>query len=187
MPDSTDTGTGTAETPAPEGAQAPSGEGSQGGQDQVSLLTSRLNGQTAKVGELSNILKTKDQELADALARVKALEEKTVSADEAANARVAELQKAIDAERDARRVDALKARFPESFASLSDQVAGAMDEAGLAALEARLTKGAAAPEPPTPDQHGGARGGTSAGASNRPATADDIEARLMSLPLPDGF
>ena len=193
MPDNTDTDSGDAPADAAQDPTPDSGEGSGAAtppvnQDPVSLLTSRLNGQTAKVGELTNLLKKAQDDATALAARVKAFEEGKVGADEAATARVATLQQELEAERTARRVETLKSRFPETFTVLGDQVAAVMDESALAAAEARLQGTAAPAEPPTPERHGEARGGQqSAGNRTKPQTASDIEARLLSLPLPDGF
>jgi len=177
-----DTGTGAAGTQEGEGAEAPSQNGSQGGQDPVSLLTSRLNGQTAKVGELTGTLKAKDEALAAALARVAELEAGTVSADEAAKAQVAAAQAELERERRERRIEGLKSRFPETFSELGEDVATVMDETKLAAIEARLTGAEGGDEPPTPLRHNETKTGTKTPAKEE--TAADVEARLMSMNSP---
>lgn len=169
-------------TGAPDDADASAG--AKDGKDPVSLLTSRLNGQTAKVGELTGTIKAKDEALTAALQKIADLESGKVSADEAATARVAAAEAALTKERNERRVDSLKTRFPESFSVLGDAAFG-LDEAALAANEARLLGDGGDNEPPTPLRHNETRIGAPASAA-KPETAADVRARLESTPLPWG-
>jgi hypothetical protein len=185
----TDTGTGQAGTDANAGAAgaAAAGASAQGGQDQVSLLTSRLNGQTAKVGELTT-QKTALESERDALKqRIADLEGGKVSAEEAANARVTAIQSELEQERAARKTEALKARFPETFSVFGD-TASTFTEETLAASEARLVNGGAAAEPPTPETHNESRSGTTGAAKPAKApTSAELRAKLEGMPLPDGW
>lgn len=183
MSDTNDTTTGTAGAPDDAAASAAASDGAKGGTDQVSLLTSRLNGQTAKVGELNGLLTAKDDALKAALARVAELETGKVSSDEAAKAQVAQAQQALEAERRERRLDGLKTRFPEAFSELGADIASVMDETKLAAIEARLTGGAGSEEPPTPLKHNETKTGAPRQAA-KAETAADIEARLLATPMP---
>lgn len=177
--DTTTSATGDA---GAEGATAPAAAASTAGQDPVSLLTSRLNGQTAKVGELTAQKKAAEDALEAALKRVADLEAGTVSAEEAAKAQVAAAQAELAKERTARRIDGLKSRFPETFSELGEDVAAVMDETKLAAIEARLTGDAGGDEPPTPLRHNETKSGTRTPAKEE--TAADVEARLLSMNTP---
>lgn len=182
----TDTQDASAGTQTDDAATAASKGGSQGGQDQVSLLTSRLNGQTAKVGELTGTIKAKDARISELETALEDLRTGKVSSEDAAKAQVDSIQKLLDAERAGRRTDALKGRFPEAFSELGDDIAAVMDETKLAAIEARLTGSAGESgedEPPTPLRHNETKtGGTSKVAKEE--TAADVEARLLSMPAP---
>lgn len=189
----TDTGAGAADAGAngDDGGDAgASGAAAKGGQDQVSLLTSRLNGQTAKVGELTRQMGEKDSTIKALQEQIKAFESGKVSADEAANARVAAIQKELDAERASRKTDMLKARFPETFSVFGD-TASTFTEDVLAASEARLKgageggEGGEADEPPTPGVHNESK--TSTAAAKKPPTLKDMEAQIIATPLPDGW
>lgn len=192
MGDQLDTGTGAAGADAnADGGNADAGASAQGGADQVSLLTSRLNGQTAKVGELTRQATEKDSTITALQARIAEFEAGKVSADEAANARVAAIQKELDTERAARKTDTLKARFPETFAVFGD-TASTFTEDVLAASEARLVKGGGDAgsdedaEPPTPQTHNESRSASAAGTkAAKPETAADIRARLEATPWPE--
>jgi len=184
----TDTGDGAADDGANDGGNA-SGAPAKGTQDQVSLLTGRLNGQTAKVGELTRQLAEKDSALTALQARITEFESGKVSADEAANARVAAIQKELDTERAARKTDTLKARFPETFSVFGD-TASTFTEDVLASSEARLTgagdggEGGSA-EPPTPGVHNESKTGKP--AEKKPESLEDMKARIIATPLPDGW
>jgi hypothetical protein len=180
-----DTQSGADGDPEDAGANAPAGEGSKSTQDPVSLLTSRLNGQTAKVGELTGQLSAKDQALKDALARIADLETGKVSAEEAATARVAAAQAELERERNERRADSLKTRFPETFSVLGD-AAFALEESALAANEARLLgdEGEGESDPPTPLRHNENRSGAPKGGKEAERTAADVRATLEATPLP---
>lgn len=181
MPESTDdTQSGSAGDATAADAQA-SADAASKVPNEVSLLTSRLNGQTAKVGELTGTLKAKDEALAAALKRVADLEAGTVSADEAAKAQVAAAKAELESERRERRVDSLKTRFPESFSVLGD-AAFSLDETSLAANEARLLGDAGGDEPPTPLRHNETK--SSAPAKAKEESAKDVEARLLATPVP---
>lgn len=192
MDGNTDTGTGAAGTDANDGSAGAGAAGAsgQGGADQVSLLTSRLNGQTAKVGELTRQATEKDSTIAALQARIAEFEAGKVSADEAANARVAAIQKELENERASRKTDTLKARFPETFAVFGD-TASTFTEDVLAASEARLVKGGGAEsgednEPPTPQTHNESRSASSGtGKAAKPETAADVRARLEATPWPE--
>lgn len=184
----TDTGTGSADDGANDGGDA-SGAPANAGKDQVSLLTSRLNGQTAKVGELTRLLTEKDSSITALQARITEFEGGKVSADEAANARVAAIQKELDNERAARKTDTLKARFPETFSVFGD-TASTFSEEVLAASEARLkgageADGGSADEPPTPQRHNESK--TSGAAAQKPETLADMEAKVLATATPDGW
>lgn len=192
MGDQLDTTTGAAGADANDGAAgaAAAGASGSGTPDQVSLLTSRLNGQTAKVGELTRQLGEKDSAITALQAQIDAFEKGKVGADEAAKAQVAAIQKVLDEERAARRTDGLKARFPETFAVFGD-TASTFTEDVLAASEARLVKGGGAAEseedePPTPQTHNESRSASmGAGKAAKPETAADIRARLEATPWPE--
>jgi cell wall-associated NlpC family hydrolase len=169
-------------TPNDAAATAAAGAASTPEQDPVALLTSRLNGQTAKVNTL---LAEKQAALDEAKTLREALEatrSEKVSADEAAKALVAEANKAIEIERTAHRADTLKVRFPETFAVLGD-AAMALTEANLAANEARLTAGSGTP---TPTQHSEHRSSAGAGTPHEETAAEAI-ARLEKMPMPVGW
>lgn len=178
-----DTEEETSETPEAEAAQAAETEGSKGGEDSVSKLTSRLNGQTAKVGVLTNEKKTLEAQLAEARAEVKALRDGTVSADEAAKAEVAAAKAELEEERRARRTESLKSRFPETFEVLGD-AAFALDESALAANEARLLGETGGEEPPTPLRHQETRSTSTKKDEGKAKTAADYAAELEAMPTP---
>lgn len=185
----TDTGTGQAGTDAnADGGNAAAGASAQGGQDQVSLLTSRLNGQTAKVGELTTQKAALESERAALAQRIADLESGKVSAEEAANARVKAIQSELEQERAARRTEAMKARFPETFSVFGD-TASTFTEEVLAASEARLVGGGEGnTEPPTPQTHNESRSSTT--GATKPAkapTSAELRAKLEAMPLPDGW
>ncbi len=179
-----DTQSGAAGAPDAD-ANAAAADGAKEPKDPVSLLTSRLNGQTAKVGELTTQKTAAETALAAALARVTELESGKVSADEAATARVAAAEAALTKERNERKTDSLKARFPESFSVLGD-AAFSLDETALAANEARLLGdgGSTDEEPPTPLRHNETRSGAPKGGAAKPETAADVRARLEATPIP---
>lgn len=170
-------------TPNDAAATAATGAASTPEQDPVALLTSRLNGQTAKVNTL---LAEKQAALDEAKTLREALEatrSEKVSVDEAAKALVAGKDTELQAERAARRADSLKLRFPETFSVLGDKVAVGLDESALAANEARLTAGSGTP---TPTQHSEHRSSAGAGTPHEETAAEAI-ARLEKMPMPVGW
>lgn len=178
-----DTGSGAAGDPDDD-AGAAAAAGSKEPKDQVSLLTSRLNGQTAKVGELTTQKTAAETALASALERIAAFEAGKVSADEAATARVAAAEAALTQERNQRKADSLKARFPETFSVLGD-AAFTLAEDALAANEARLLgEGGEDNDPPEPLRHNETRSGAAKGGAAKPETAADVAARLIATPVP---
>lgn len=176
--DTNDGAAGDADAAATAAAAA-----SKAASDPVSLLTSRLNGQTAKVGELTGQKKAADEALAAALAKIADLESGKVTADEAATARVNAANAELAKERNERRTDSLKARFPETFSVLGE-AAFALEETALAANEARLLGDEG--ETPTPLRHNETRTGATKGADAKPETAADVRARLEATPFPWG-
>lgn len=183
MPDQiNDTNSNPAETPAGDASNDASAQGSNGGPDPVSLLTSRLNGQTAKVGELTTTLSAKEEALKAALQRVADLESGKVSAEDAAKAQVEAMRAELEAERRSRRVDSLKSRFPETFSVLGE-AAFSLDEAALASNEARLIGGSGGQEPPQPLRHNETRTGAPKQAAKEKSAAD-YRAELLATPVP---
>lgn len=184
MPDNNDTTNGAAGTPPADASTDATAAGS-GQPDEVSLWRSRFNGQTAKVTELTKAQEQTNARISDLEKQLTAAQASTASADEAAKALVAAAQAELANERSARRLDGLKARFPETFTLLGDAAAGLTEE-NLAANEARLTGGATAgsTEPPTPLRHNESK--TSGGATGKAKqeSAADIKARLESMPSP---
>jgi hypothetical protein len=83
-----DTGAGAAGDPNAAGSTDPNATGSPSTGDPVSLLTSRLNGQTAKVGELTGQNKTLAEEIAKRDKLIADLQSGKVSAEESAKALV---------------------------------------------------------------------------------------------------
>lgn len=182
MPD-IDTTNGAAQTPNPAGSTDPAGEGS-GQPDEVSLWRSRFNGQTAKVTELTKAQEQTNARIASLEAELAKAREASASADEAAKALVAQARAELEQERSARRIDSLKARFPETFTLLGDAAAGLTEE-NLAANEARLTGTAGSTEPPTPLRHNESKtSGGATGGQKKERTAADIRAELESMPSP---
>lgn len=176
----TDPGTGDADDAAATAAATPA---SKAAKDPVSLLTSRLNGQTAKVGELTGQITVKDAAL-EAQAKIIAdLQSGKTTADEAATARVNAANAELAKERAERRTDSLKTRFPETFSVLGE-AAFALEETALAANEARLLGDGGSDEPPTPLRHNESRSGAPKGGDAKPETAADVAARLMATPVP---
>jgi hypothetical protein len=176
----------TPETQEDDAASAASANGSTSEGNDLAVWQSRLNGQTAKVGELTNANKALIAERETLLQQVADLQAGKVSADEAATARVKAAEEALARERNERRTDSLKARFPETFGVLGD-AAFSLDEAALAANEARLLGDTGGEEPPTPLQHNAARTGASATRQAKEETAADVRARLEAMPLPEGW
>lgn len=159
----------------------PNGEPSSASGD-ASLWESRFKGLQGKFDATQNQLKAEQEKAAKLAADIEALRTGKVSAEEAAQAQVNQIKQELEAERTARKIEGLKTRFPEAFGELGDEIAAVMDETRLAAIEARLA-GGESPEGGTPLKHNESR--ISAGAK-KPAeeTAADVEARLLSMPLP---
>jgi len=177
-----DAGTGSAGDPADDASEDAGAAGSTGGAVDASLLLSRLNGQTAKVGELTNAQKADRARIKELEAALTEAQGGTASADEAAKALVAAKQKELDDERAARRLDGLKGRFPETFTEVGDAAASLLTETQLAALEARLTGDEG--EPPTPGRHNESKTAKGSEAAKKEETGDEIAARLLKMPVP---
>lgn len=181
-----DTTTGTSETPddAAAAAAAAASAGSGSGTDEVSLLRSRLNGQTAKVGELTNAQTAAQARIQQLEADLAAARGEKVTADEAAKALVEASKAELAAERAARVLEAKKARFPESFALLGD-AAAALGETELAANEARLLGDG---EPPVPLKHNESKSSAASnGGEKKAKSAADLTAELLAMPVPEGW
>lgn len=184
MADSTDTDAGQDGSPDAGASQDATAEGTKAGTDNVSLLTSRLNGQTAKVGTLTTEKATLVAEKAALEQQLREALDGKVSSDDAAKALVAAKDKELADERNARKAESLKVRFPETFDVLGD-AASSLDEAALAAAEARL-KGDSGEESPTPRVHNESKTKTTT-AVKKEESAADIEARLLSMALPEAW
>ena len=172
---------GTESTEDPKGAASASADASTDGSKSdgdASLWQSRFNGLNAKLGETTGQLKAANDAKAKAEADLEALRTGTVTADEAAKAQVAAVKAELEAERQARAVETLKARFPETFEVFGDTAATFTADV-LAASEARLAGGG---DDPTPLRHNESRSGSKAPAKEE--TAADVEARLMSTKVP---
>lgn len=156
-----------------------SGESSQGGGD-ASLWESRFKGLNAKFGKTAEELKAEKEARAKAEADLEALRTGKVSAEEAAQAQVNAAKAELEAERQARAVERLKAQFPETFEVFGD-AAASFDAATLAASEARLAGDS--PEGTTPLKHNESRS-TTKGKAPAEKTAADVEAELLSMPVP---
>jgi hypothetical protein len=175
-----DSGTDATLDPAADASASAdaSADGSQAGGD-ASLWQSRFNGLNAKLGETTGQLTAEKAARAKAEADLEALRSGKVTADEAAQAQVAAIQKTLDDERQARQVEAMKARFPETFEVFGDTAATFTPDV-LAASEARLVGEG---NEPTPRMHNEAnRSGGKAPAKEE--TAADVEARLLSMKVP---
>lgn len=148
----------------------------------ASLWESRFKGLQSKFEATQTQLKAEAEAKAKALADLEAIRTGKVSAEQAAQAQVDAMRAELEAERKQRRIDGLKSKFPEAFSELGDDIASVMDETRLAGVEARLA-GGESPEGGTPRKHNESR--TQSG-TKRPAeeTAADIEARLLSMPVP---
>lgn len=150
-----------------------------------SLWESRFKGLQGKFGETQNQLKAEQAARAKAEADLEALRTGKVSAEEAAQAKVDQIAKELEAERQQRRIDSLKTRFPETFDVFGD-TAASFDEATLAASEARLGGAESPAGEPTPRKHNESRSGTPTRKPESEKTAADIEAELLSMKVPWG-
>lgn len=157
-------------------------ESSSSGGD-ASLWESRFKGLQGKFGETQNQLKAEQAARAKAEADLEALRTGKVSAEEAAQAKVDQIARELEAERQARKVESLKVRFPETFDVFGD-TAASFDEATLAASEARLGGGESPADGPTPRKHNESRAGSTGRKPESEKTAADIEAELLSTPVP---
>ena len=175
--DNNDSGTDQTLDPASASSTDGAAGGSTDGGD-ASLWQSRFNGLNAKFGATQAELKAEKEAREKIAAELEAVRSGKVSADEAAQAKVNEVLTALEAERTARKVESLKAKFPETFDLLGESMA-AFDESALAANEARLTGDGGEP---TPLKHNEARSGTRKPAQEE--TAADVEARLLSMKVP---
>lgn len=174
--DTTNDGT---ETEGSTGAEASSGTG---GDD--SLWESRFKGLNAKFGTTQTELQAEKEARAKLEAELEALRTGKVSAEEAAKSQVEQARAELEAERKARRIDSLKAKFPEAFGELGDEIASVMDEARLTAIEARLGGGESPAGDPTPRKHNDSRSGQPARKPESEKTAADVEAELLSTKVP---
>lgn len=175
--DANDSGTDQSLDPNAAPSTDGAADGSQDGGD-ASLWQSRFNGLNAKFGATKAQLDAAKAERDKIAAELEALRSGKVSADEAAQSKVNEVLQALEAERTARKVEALKAKFPETF-EVFGETAATFEESVLAASEARLAGGG---DDPTPLRHNETRS-----ASRTPAkeeTAADVEARLLSMKVP---
>lgn len=144
----------------------------------ASLWQSRFNGLNAKLGETVGAKQAAEAERDRLAKELEALRTGTVSADEAAKAQVEAIRKELENERQARQVEALKARFPETFEVFGDTAATFAPDV-LAASEARLLGEG---NEPSPLRHNESRSGTKQPAKEE--TAADVEARLLATKLP---
>lgn len=176
--DGNDSGTDLDLDPNAQSSSDDSAGGSQSGGD-ASLWQSRFNGLNAKYGTTQAELRAEREAREKIAAELEAVRSGKVSADEAAQAKVNEVLTELQAERTARKVESLKAKFPETF-DVFGETAATFEESVLAASEARLAGGG---DDPTPLRHNESR----SGSTRKPAqeeTAADVEARLMSMKVP---
>ncbi len=153
-----------------------------GGEDSV-LWESRFKGLNAKHSEIVTQATKLGDENATLKQRLADLESGKTTADEAANARVKEMEATLAAERKARAVDVLKIEFPETF-SVFGETAAEFSRETLAASEARLGAGESPADDLTPRKHNESRSATRAPAKEE--SADDVKARLISMKVPWG-
>lgn len=163
--------------------QTTDADASSAGSGDASLWESRFKGLQGKFGETQNQLKAEQEARAKAEAALEDLRTGKVSAEQAAQAQVDQIKAELEQERQTRRVESLKSRFPETFDVFGDTAAG-FDEATLAASEARLGGGESPAGDPTPRKHNESRTGQPKGKPASEKTADDIEAELLSMPAP---
>ena len=161
-----------------------SADASSSGSGEASLWESRFKGLNAKFGTTQTELQAEKEARAKAEAELEALRTGKVSAEEAAKSQVEQARAELEAERKARRIDSLKAKFPEAFGELGDEIASVMDEARLTAIEARLGGGESPAGDPTPRKHNESRSATSGKKPESEKTAADIEAELLSMTVP---
>jgi hypothetical protein len=176
---------GTQELDASASADA-TGDASQTGKDEVSVLQSRYAGQTAKVNELTQQKAALEAQIAQLAQERDDARSGVTSADEAAKALLAAKDDEIAQLLRANKVTALQARFPEVYAELGEDAVN-LSEEKLAAMEARFQGGAAgSEEPPTPRGNNAARrdGVPTGGREQKVETADDVLASMRSMPLP---
>jgi hypothetical protein len=187
MPDDTDT------TLIPEGQEdaaataAAAKTATEGGKDEVSLYISRLNGQTAKVTELTRANAAADARAAAAEAKLADYESGKLGADEALRAQlVAEQAKTKAAEQKAA-LALVKAQYPESFSELGEATATLTTEQ-LAALEARLTGDDGSDDGlPTPKRHNETKSSSGTPGAAKARTVAEIEADLLAMSVPEGW
>ena|SRR5690349_13933421 len=154
-----------------------------GGDD--SLWESRFKGLNAKYGEEKTQFTAIAKENETLRKQIDDLQNGKVSAEEAAQAQVDRIKQELEAERNQRRIDSLKTRFPETFEVFGD-TAASFDEATLAASEARLGGAESPAGEPTPRKHNESRSGTPTRKPESEKTAADIEAELLSMKVPWG-
>ena len=185
MPDN-DTTTppdGTQDAAASAFADA-AGAGSGAGADDASLQ-SRYAGQTAKVNVLTGQLSAAETRALAAEQKLADYEAGKIGADEALKAQLAAEKKNTEEAKRETALARVEAKYPETFAVLGEDAAG-LSEVKLAETEARL-RGVAAEddEAPTPKRHNESRTSTAPAAAGAKAeTADDVEARLLSMKAP---
>lgn len=172
--DNTDSGTDEQTTDGESQSSSSGGD--------ASLWESRFKGLQGKFGETQSQLKAEQEARAKAEADLEALRTGKVSAEEAAQAKVDQIARELEAERQARRVEGLKVRFPETFDVFGD-TAASFDEATLAASEARLG-GGTPEESTTPRKHNESRSTSTGRKPESEKTAADIEAELLSTKVP---
>jgi hypothetical protein len=157
-----------------------SGEG-----DDVSVLRSRYAGQTAKVNELAAQKQALEAAKADLEKKLAEAQTGVASKDDAAKALLAAKDAEIAAIRREATVARIEAKYPEVYRELGDD-AVALTEEKLAAMEARLSGGGEAHEPPPPRGQNPARtdGVPAGGREPKAETSADIIARLRTMAVP---
>jgi seryl-tRNA synthetase len=177
--DSQPSGSTTPDPNAPAGKpDDAAGAGSQAAPDELSVLKSRYQGQSAKVDALSQEKARLEAALAEAQAKLGEAQKGVLDKDEALKAQIAAKDAEIEAIKRERNLTRIEAKYPETFAVLGEDAAN-LSEVKLAENEARL-KGVAAgsTEPPTPIGSSPSRTGQRPAA--KPRTIEDVKAQMAT-------
>lgn len=153
------------------------------GSKQDSTLASRLNGQVAKVNELTGKVSAAEAARDAAIAKLSDYEAGKVGADEALKSQLAAKEAELAAERQERALERARDKYPESFAELG-AAAAALTTEQLAALEARLS-GATEEVVPTPRKHNESKTGPGGKPAVKPPTFEDAKAAFLAGPVPE--
>jgi hypothetical protein len=164
----------------PDGDAA--GKGSTGAPDELSVLKSRYQGQTAKVNTLEGEKATLTAQLAVLQAQLGKAQTGEIDKDEALKAQLAAKDAEIAAAKREVALAKSAVKYPEAYAVLGEDIAS-LSDVKLSEIEARL-KGEAAEleEPPTPRGSNPSRTGQRTPA--KPLTKEDVIAKLEKMPLP---